>query len=83
MAEQKYRCIVCGAIVTPNPDGTCPVCGAPREMLVPVDENGNDIAGCLPIEKRGLRPSFFVGYIQHSARSIRVFFAFGLFYNGY
>ena len=45
MAEQKYRCIVCGAIVTPNPDGTCPVCGAPREMLVPVDENGNDIEG--------------------------------------
>jgi rubrerythrin len=40
---QKYRCKVCGAIVVPNPDGTCPVCGAPFEMLVPVDENGNDI----------------------------------------
>lgn len=40
---QKYRCTVCGAIVVPNPDGSCPVCGAPGDMLVPVDENGNDI----------------------------------------
>ncbi len=40
---QKYRCKVCGAIVIPNPDGSCPVCGAPKEMLVPVDDEGNDI----------------------------------------
>jgi rubrerythrin len=46
MAEkkvQKYRCTICGAIVVPNPDGSCPVCGAPGDMLVPVDEDGNDI----------------------------------------
>jgi rRNA maturation endonuclease Nob1 len=46
MAEkkvQKYRCTICGAIVIPNPDGSCPVCGAPGDMLVPVDEDGNDI----------------------------------------
>ncbi len=40
---QKYLCKVCGMIVTPNPDGSCPICGAPFEMLVPVDENGNPI----------------------------------------
>lgn len=41
---QKYRCLVCGEIVVLNEDGTCPICGAPFEDLVPVDENGNDIA---------------------------------------
>ncbi len=41
---QKYRCLVCGEIVVPNEDGTCPICGAPFEDLVPVDEDGNDIA---------------------------------------
>lgn len=40
---QRYRCTVCGAIVVPNEDGSCPVCGAPKEMLVPVDDDGNDI----------------------------------------
>ena len=35
---QKYRCMACGEIVVPNPDGSCPVCGAPAELLVPVDE---------------------------------------------
>ena len=40
---QKYRCTVCGAIVIPNPDGSCPLCGAPFEDLVPVDEHGKDI----------------------------------------
>jgi rubrerythrin len=45
MAEkvQKYRCTICGAIVIPNPDGSCPVCGAPKEALIPVDDDGNDI----------------------------------------
>ena len=43
MTEQKYRCLLCGAIVVPNPDGTCPICGAGPDMLVPVDEDGNDI----------------------------------------
>lgn len=43
MAVQKYRCTICGEIVVPNPDGTCPICGAPFEALVPVDEDGNDI----------------------------------------
>ncbi len=40
---QKYRCKICGMIVEANPDGSCPICGAPAEELVPVDENGNDI----------------------------------------
>ena len=40
---KKYRCTVCGAIVTPNPDGSCPLRGAPFELLVPVDDDGNDI----------------------------------------
>ncbi len=40
---QKYRCLACGQIVIPNEDGSCPICGAPFEMLVPVDDDGNDI----------------------------------------
>lgn len=40
---QKYRCKICGMIVEANPDGSCPICGAPGEELVPVDEDGNDI----------------------------------------
>ncbi len=40
---QKYRCQICGMIVEANPDGSCPICGADKDMLVPVDENGNDI----------------------------------------
>ncbi len=40
---QKYRCLVCGQIVVPTEDGVCPICGAPMEMLVPVDEDGNDL----------------------------------------
>lgn len=44
MAEvKKFRCPVCGEIVEPNEDGSCPICGAPADMLIPVDENGNDI----------------------------------------
>lgn len=39
---QKYRCKVCGAIVEPV-DGVCPICGAPMDLMVPVDEDGNDI----------------------------------------
>ena len=41
---QKYRCLLCGEIVVPNPDGTCPICGAGADDLVPVDDDGNDIA---------------------------------------
>lgn len=41
---RKYRCTICGQIVTALADGSCPICGAPFEMLVPVDEDGNDIA---------------------------------------
>lgn len=37
--EKKYRCQICGEIVTPLPDGTCPVCGAPFENLDPLPEN--------------------------------------------
>lgn len=40
---QKYRCLVCGCIVEANPDGTCPICGADGDSLVPVDDEGNDI----------------------------------------
>lgn len=36
--EKKYRCTVCGEEVTPNEDGSCPICGAPAEMLEPVEE---------------------------------------------
>lgn len=40
MAEQKYRCALCGQVVTPLPDGSCPICGAPKEMLKPyIDED--------------------------------------------
>ncbi|HOC80374.1 MAG TPA: radical SAM protein [Bacilli bacterium] len=35
---QKYRCLRCGQIVVPNEDGTCPVCGAPKEKLRPLPE---------------------------------------------
>ncbi len=38
MSEKKYRCKICGQIVTPLPDGSCPICGAPVEMLVEVDD---------------------------------------------
>ena len=44
MAEkvQKYRCLVCGMIVEANPDGSCPICGADKDSLVPVDEDGTN-----------------------------------------
>ena len=42
---QYYRCELCGEIVIPNPDGSCPICGAGEEYLVPCDKDGN------PIEK--------------------------------
>jgi len=35
---QKYRCSRCGQIVVPNEDGSCPVCGAPKEKLRPLTE---------------------------------------------
>ena len=40
---QKYRCLVCGQIVVPNEDGSCPVCGAPADMLVFVHDAANEI----------------------------------------
>jgi rubrerythrin len=45
MAEKpkKYKCLICGQIVEPNEDGTCPICGAGEDMLVPVDDDGNEI----------------------------------------
>ena len=40
MEEHKYKCALCGQIVTPLPDGSCPICGAPKEMLKPyIDED--------------------------------------------
>lgn len=38
-SEQKYRCKICGQVVEPLPDGSCPICGAPKEMLVLVRED--------------------------------------------
>ena len=35
MEEHKYKCALCGQIVSPLPDGSCPICGAPKEMLKP------------------------------------------------
>ena len=46
MKGQKYLCKVCGQLVTPTPAGTCPLCGAPREMLVmqrDKDDEENDL----------------------------------------
>ena len=43
MAE-KYRCKICGQIVTPLPDGSCPICGAPVEMLVPMPDKDDEEA---------------------------------------
>ena len=42
MKEQKYVCKMCGQTVKPLPDGSCPVCGAPKEMLVPVQDQDED-----------------------------------------
>lgn len=38
----KYRCKICGQVVTPLPDGSCPICGAPAEMLVLVHDKDED-----------------------------------------
>ncbi len=46
MKGQKCLCKVCGQLVTPTPAGTCPLCGAPREMLVmqrDKDDEENDL----------------------------------------
>lgn len=40
---KKYRCTVCGQIVEVEEGEPCPICGADFSLLVPVDENGNDI----------------------------------------
>ena len=42
MEEHKYRCAICGQIVTPLPDGSCPICGAPHEMLVKIEDKDED-----------------------------------------
>ena len=38
----KYRCKICVQVVTPLPDGSCPICGAPAEMLVLVQDRDDD-----------------------------------------
>ena len=44
MEEVKYyKCMLCGEIVVPNEDGTCPICGAGPEDLVPCDKDGNPL----------------------------------------
>lgn len=40
--EQKYVCNMCGQVVTPLPDGSCPVCGASKEFLVPVQDEDEE-----------------------------------------
>ena len=40
--NDKYLCKMCGQIVEPLPDGSCPVCGAPREMLVPAPDQDEE-----------------------------------------
>ena len=42
MKEQKYVCKMCGQTVKPLPDGSCPICGAPSEMLVPKPEQDEE-----------------------------------------
>lgn len=39
---EKYRCKICGQLVTPLADGSCPICGAPREMLVLEQDRDED-----------------------------------------
>jgi len=44
--ELKYRCKICGQKVKPLPDGSCPICGAPADMLVllhDLDDDENDL----------------------------------------
>ena len=42
MKEQKYVCRLCGQKVVPLPDGSCPICGAPAEMLDPVEDQDEE-----------------------------------------
>lgn len=42
MEEQKYICKLCGQIVTPLPDGSCPICGASSDMLEPYQDKDED-----------------------------------------
>lgn len=42
MKEEKFRCKICGQVVTPAADGSCPICGAPKAMLVPVSERDEE-----------------------------------------
>lgn len=42
MTEKKAHCQVCGQVVTPAPDGSCPICGAPKEMLVPLRDKDEE-----------------------------------------
>ena len=43
---RKYRCKVCGQVVKPAPDGSCPLCFAPKSMLTQIrdaDDDDNDL----------------------------------------
>ena len=42
MKDQKYICKICGQKVKPLPDGSCPICGAPSEMLMPVEDKDEE-----------------------------------------
>lgn len=42
MVEKKARCKVCGQVVKPSPDGSCPICGAPKEMLIPLPDKDEE-----------------------------------------
>ncbi len=40
--EKKFKCKICGQKVKPLPDGSCPVCGAPHEMLTPIADGDEE-----------------------------------------
>lgn len=40
--EIKFRCKLCGQLVKPNPDGSCPLCGAPKDLLVFVRDQDDE-----------------------------------------
>lgn len=42
MENKKYVCKICGQTVKPLPDGSCPICGAPSEMLEPVEDSDEE-----------------------------------------
>lgn len=40
--NEKFKCKICGQIVTPLPDGSCPICGAPEDMLTKVSDQDEE-----------------------------------------